>query len=59
MKTHYPIKSLFLILSVECTSSLEQAEIEAKQNEERQRCLQVMQALRAAALDLFRWYHSS
>lgn len=43
MKTHYPITGLFLILSVGCTSSVEQAEIEAKKNEERQRSVQVMQ----------------
>ena len=43
MKTHYSITSLFLILSAGCTCSVEQAEIEAKQNEERQRSIQVMQ----------------
>jgi hypothetical protein len=43
MKTHSSITSLFLILSAGCTCSVEQAEIEAKQNEERQRSLQAMQ----------------
>ena len=43
MKTHYPIAGLFLILSVGCSSSVDQAEIEAKQDEERQRSIQLMQ----------------
>ena len=43
MKTHYPITSLILILSVGCSNSAEQAEIEAKQDEERQRSIQLMQ----------------
>ncbi len=43
MKTHSRITSLFLILSVGCTCSVEQAEFEAKQNEERQLSIQVMQ----------------
>ena len=54
MKTHYPIKSLFLILFVGCTSSVEQAEIEAKHNEERQRCLQLMQETFIAASSCLR-----
>ena len=54
MKTHYPIKSLFLILSVGCTSAVEQAEIEAKQNEERQRCLQLMHETFIAASSCLR-----
>ena len=42
MKTHYPITSLFLILSVGCSCSVEQAEFEANQNEEQQPSIQVM-----------------
>jgi hypothetical protein len=43
MKTHDSITGLFLILSVGCSCSVEQAEIEANQDEERQLSLQVMQ----------------
>ena len=54
MKTRYPITSLLLILSVGCSSSVEQAQIEAKQNEERQRSIQVMQDTFIAASNSLR-----
>jgi len=49
MKTYYPITGLFLILSVGCSNSAEQAENEAKENEERQRSIQLMQETFIAA----------
>ena len=49
MKTLYPITSLFLILSIGCSDSVKQAEIEAKQVEERQRSMQLMQETFLAA----------
>lgn len=54
MKTYYPITSLILILSVGCSNSAEQAEIEAQQNEERQRSIQVMQDTFIAASSCLR-----
>ena len=54
MKTHSRITSLFLILSVGCTCSVEQAEFEAKQIEERQRSNQLMQDTFNAASNCLR-----
>lgn len=54
MKTQDSIAGLFLIFSVGCSCSVKQAEVEAKQNEERQRSLQAMQDTFIAASNSLR-----